>query len=91
MTNHEVDQGKTARQRMAEEERIQEKVDENGTRWIKVYFGGGAHFENWLKQFVEVKGEENIEVEEADSKGFQCFEESGEKMYRIWVKNTNAR
>jgi len=91
MTNHEVEQGKTAVQRMAEEERIQEKVDENGTRWIKVYFGGGAHFENWLKQFVEVKGEENIEVEEADSRGFQCFEESGEKMYRIWAKKTNAK
>jgi len=78
-------------QRMAEEERIQEKVDENGNSWSKVYFGGGAHFQNWLKQFVEVKGEENIEVEEADSRGFQCFEESGEKMYRIWAKKTNAK
>jgi len=45
-----------------------------------------AHFRNWLNQFVELKGEENVKVEEADSSGFQCYEESGEKMYRIWVK-----
>ena len=90
MTHHEVKQGKTARQKMAEEENIREKVDENGNRWIKVYFGGGAHFRNWLSQFVELKGEENIEVEETDSRGFQCYEESGENMYRIWIKDTDV-
>ena len=90
MTHHEVKQGKTARQKMAEEENIREKVDENGNRWIKVYFGGGAHFRNWLSQFVELKGEENVKVEEADSRGFKCYEESGEKMYRIWVKDMDV-
>jgi len=25
-------------------------------------------------------------VEEVDPNGFKCFEESGEKLYRIWVK-----
>ena len=87
MTHHELKQGKTVRERIAEEETIREKVDENGNRWTKVYFGGGAHFRNWLSQFVELKGEENVEVEEADSRGFRCYEESGEKMYRIWVKD----
>ena len=90
MTHHEVKQGKTVRQRMAEEETIQEKVDKKDNRWTKVYFGGGAHFRNWLSQFTELKGEENVEVEEADSRGFQCYEESGEKMYRIWVKGTDT-
>ena len=90
MTHHEVGQGKTVRQRMAEEETIGEKVDENGNRWTKVYFGGGAHFTNWLSQFVELKGKENVKVEEADSTGFQCYKESGEKMYRIWVKDTDV-
>jgi len=75
---------------MAEEERIREKVDENGDRWTKVYLGGGAHFRNWLSQFVELKGEENVKVEEVDSRGFKCYEESGENMYRIWVKDANV-
>ena len=76
-------------ERMAEEEKVTEKVDDEGKLWRKVYFGGGAHFRNWLSQFVELKGEESVQVEEADSTGFQCYEESGEKMYRIWVKGTN--
>ena len=79
------------RRRIAEEETLREKVDENGNRWIKVYFGGGAHFRNWLDQFMELKGEENVKVEETDSRGFQCYEESGEKMCRIWVKDTNTK
>ena len=91
VTHHEVKQGKTVRQRMDEEEAIREKVDKDGNRWTKVYFGGGSHFRNWLSQFVEVKGEENVKAEEADSRGFQCYEESGEKMYRIWVKDTDVR
>ncbi len=91
VTHHEAKQGKTVRQRIAEEETFREKVDEDGTRWTKVYFGGGAHFRNWLSQFTELKGEENVKVEEADSTGFQCYEEGGEKMYRIWVKDTNMK
>jgi hypothetical protein len=65
-------------------------VDEGGTRWTKVYFGGGAHFKNWLSQCIELEGEENVETEEIDSAGFKCYEESGEKMYRIWVKDKDT-
>ena len=70
--------------RIAEEESVRERIDENGVKWRKVYFGGGAHFRNWLDQIKELC--EEVEVEEVDSKGFMCFEESGEKLYRIWVK-----
>jgi len=91
MTRHKIDYGKTIRQRMAAEEKILEKWDEDGNRWRKAYFGGGDHFRNWLNQFLELRGEENIQVEEMDSRGFQCFEESGEKMYRIWVKDNNLK
>ncbi len=74
--------------RMAEEDLIRERVDEKGNIWRKVYFGGGAHFRNWLDQTVELCGKENVEVEEIDPRGFKCFEEGGEKMYRIWVKKS---
>ena len=90
MTMEQVEHESLIRHRIAEEETFREKVDENGPRWTKVYFGGRAHFRNWLSQFIELKGEENVKVEEADSTGFQCYEESGEKMYRIWVKDTNT-
>ena len=75
----------TIEERMRQEERIKDKVDEKGHKWRKLYFGGGAHFTNWLAQCKEIYGEDNLEVEEADSTGFKCFEEGGEKMYRIWV------
>lgn len=74
------------RDRIAQEELVREKVDEKGIKWKKVYFGGGPHYENWLSQSLELWGKENVEVEEADPTGFQCFEGGGEKMYRIWVK-----
>jgi hypothetical protein len=70
-------------ERLAQEELVKEKIDAQGNKWRKVYFGGGAHFRNWLEQCREL-GE--VEVEEVDSKGFKCFEEAGEKMYRIWMK-----
>ncbi len=76
----------TPEERMRLEEAIQEKTDEYGTRWRKVYFGGGYHMKNWLEQIQEIHGEENVQVEEADSTGFKCYEESGEKMYRIWTR-----
>ena len=79
-----------AAQRMAEENEVQEKVDAEGNRWRKVYFGGGAHFQNWLDQVRELRGEENVVTEEVDSRGFQCFEEGGEKLYRIWVREKTA-
>jgi len=30
-----------------------------------------------------------VKIEEVDSTGFQCYKESGEKMYRIWIKDIN--
>jgi len=85
MKTHTKENGerKTTEEIMAEEEKIQEKTDEEGNRWRKVYFGGGEHFKNWLAQCREL-GE--VMVEEVDSTGYKCFEESGEKLYRIWMK-----
>jgi hypothetical protein len=82
MRGREMAQGEEA-ERIAREEQVREKVDEKGIRWRKVYFGGGEHFRNWLEQCREL-GE--VEVEEVDSRGFKCFEEAGEKLYRIWVR-----
>ena len=78
------------RERMAQEELVQVRIDRDGNKWRKVYFGGGGHFRNWLAQCKEL-GE--VEIEEVDPTGFKCYEESGEKVYRIWVKVTrdNAR
>jgi hypothetical protein len=76
-------QRKTIQERMAEEERLTEKIDEGGVKWRKAYFGGGEHFQNWLAQCKEL-GE--VMVEEVDASGFKCFEQGGEKLYRIWVK-----
>jgi hypothetical protein len=78
-----MSEAENEQRRLAEEDRVKEKVDASGNKWRKVYFGGGAHFQNWLEQCREL-GE--VEVEEVDSRGFKCFEESGEKMYRIWMK-----
>lgn len=75
-----------ARPEFAKEEQVKEKVDEKGNKWRKIYFGGGAHFRNWLEQSLELYGEDNVETEEIDAKGFRCFEESGGKIHRIWVK-----
>jgi len=80
----------TIGERIAQEDRVREKVDQEGNRWRKVYFGGGAHFRNWLSQCLELWGEDSVEVEEVDPEGFKCFEESGEKMYRIWVRDSEA-
>ena len=57
-------------------------MDEGLLRWR-------AHFRNWLNQFLELRGEDDVQVEEVNSRGFQCYEESGEKLYRIWVKDGN--
>jgi len=78
------------RERITMEEKIRERRDERGNKWIKLYFGGGAHFRNWLSQIEEIYGRENIEIEEIDPTGFKCFEESQEKLYRIRVKE-NAK
>ena len=79
---------KTIPEVMDQEELVSEKVDEHGNRWLKKYVGGGAHFVNWLEQYREVYGENNVEIEEIDSKGFSCFENGKEKMFRIWVRET---
>lgn len=68
------------------EESIRKRTDENGVKWFKAYFGGGAHYRNWLDQTKEVFGEENLFIEEVDFTGLRCFEESDDKAYRIWVK-----
>jgi len=78
-----------ARRRMAEEEDVRRRVDKEGAKWIKVYFGGGAHYRNWLDQAIELNGKQNVKVEEIDSIGLHCYEESGEKMYRIWVREND--
>ena len=76
----------TIEERMRQEESVREKYDDQGNKWHKLYFGGGVHFENWLKQCREIYGSENIEVEEINPGGFRCFEEAGEKLYRIWAR-----
>jgi hypothetical protein len=83
MAAEENNQDKTIRERMAEEEKVRERVDAQGVKWKKVYFGGGEHFKNWLAQCREL-GE--VEVEEVNARGYKCFEETGEKLYRIWLK-----
>jgi hypothetical protein len=75
-------------ERMADEESVKVRIDENGDEWIKVYFGGGEHFQNWLDQCKEL-GE--VMVEEVDATGYQCFEKGGEKLYRIWMKRDDTR
>jgi len=45
---------------------VQERIDEEGNKWKKAYFGCGDHFQNWLAQCREL-GE--VMVEEVDSTG----------------------
>ncbi len=81
-----------AHQKLLDDEaQVKEKVDEHGNRWRKVYFGGGVHFRNWLDQSIELCGKDNVQVEEVTARGLKCFEEGGEKMYRIWVRDTKSR
>jgi len=77
---------KTMQEIRAEENRVKEKTDEKGNRWIKVYVGGGEHLKNWLEQSRELG---TPMVEEIDPTGYRCFEETGEKLYRIWMKKNN--
>jgi hypothetical protein len=84
----EKNHGKTIQERMAQEDLVQEKVDEQGNKWSKVYFGGGEHFKNWLDQCKEL-GE--VMVEEVDSTGYKCFEMAGEKLYRIWMRMDDTK
>jgi len=84
----EMDRGErevlpTIQDRMTAENQLQERVDEAGNRWTKVYFGGGEHFRNWLEQCREL-GE--VRIEEVNSTGYTCFEQGGETLCRIWMK-----
>ena len=83
MTEQQEDRETEIQERMAKEELVKERIDEQGNKWKKVYFGGGEHFKNWLEQCREL-GE--VMVEEVDSTGYKCFEMAGEKLYRIWMK-----
>jgi hypothetical protein len=83
MSDRRSGEGDIAQERMAAEKEVKERVDAQGNRWRKVYLGGGAHFKNWLAQCREL-GE--VMVEEVNPAGFRCFEEGGEKLYRIWMK-----
>lgn len=79
---------KTIQERIAEEDLIQERTDNEGNKWRKVYFGGGEHGRNWVEQCREF-GE--VEMEEVDPKGFKCFEEGGETLFRVWLKMDDAK
>ena len=67
---------------------IQNRVDKHGDRWYKAYFGGGAHFKNWLEQCREL-GE--VIVEEVENTQYVCFKGGNEKMYRIWIKENMVK
>lgn len=71
---------------MQEENQVVEKTDEHGNVWKKAYFGSGSHFNHWLEQFIEIYGEENIEVEEYSKSELSCFGEGADVLKRIWVK-----
>ena len=88
MSDMRDEEAVSARQRLAEEERVIMRTDAEGNTWRKIYFGGGAHFRNWLAQCKEL-GE--VMVEEVDSTGFKCFEQGGEKLYRIWMKVSDIK
>jgi|GEM_PF-2207937 len=68
------------------EDSFLEKIDANGTRWVKKYVGNGVHMNNWLLQYCEVFGEENVLIEEIAAPKSSCYGQSGEKLFRIWVK-----
>ena len=84
------DEVKTHQRLLDEEDKVREKVDKRGNKWKKVYFGGGPHFRNWLDQTIELRGKKNVEVEEVDIPGLSCSAEAGEKMYRIWVRESKS-
>jgi hypothetical protein len=48
MSREQLEQESLIRQKMAKEAKIRERIDEDGNKWTKVYFGGGAHLRNWL-------------------------------------------
>ena len=71
------------------EDSVQERLDANGTRWAKKYVGNGAHMNNWLLQYCEVFGENNVLIEEIAAPKSSCYGQGGEKLFRIWVKDNS--
>ena len=69
-----------------QENNVVEKIDAQGNVWKKAYFGSGSHFNHWLEQFIEIYGEENIEVEEYRQSELSCFGDGSDVLKRIWVK-----
>jgi hypothetical protein len=68
------------------EDSVIERLDADGIRWVKKYVGNGAHMNNWLLQYGEVFGEENVMLEEITAPKSSCYGQAGEKLFRIWVK-----
>jgi hypothetical protein len=65
---------------------VTERCDGVGARWVKVYVGGGVHFNNWLAQYKEIYGDTNVETEEIAAPKSSCYAQGKEKLFRIWVK-----
>ena len=74
------------RARLEAEERVRVRHEPDGSRWVKVYFGGGDHLRNWLEQAREIAGEDNVRTEEIAPDGLGCFELGGEALLRVWVR-----
>ncbi len=85
-----MEQERLERRWLAAEEEVLERTDPDGTRWRKVYVGGGAHLRNWLSQCQELSGEENVKLEKIEGGALACFRESGEGLFRIWIKEAGG-
>ncbi len=72
-----------------QENKVVKKKDAQGNIWEKAYFGSGSHFNHWLEQFIEIYGEENIDVEEYRQSELSCFGDGSDILKRIWVKRKN--
>ena len=81
-----MDEEQRERALLEAEEKVRHREDPDGTRWVKVYFGGGEHLRNWLEQCREIAGDDNVRTERVDQEGLACFADGGECLYRIWVR-----
>lgn len=85
-----LEEDKEHQRLLDDEAKVKKRSDAYGNKWRKVYFGGGPHFQNWLEQTIELCGKDDVQVEEVNIPGLECFSMAGEKMYRIWVKETRT-
>jgi len=82
-----VDHENPSRQSILEEEEgVQQKIDEDGNWWTKIYLEDEVQLNNWAKKYLESVGKAGMKVEEIDSIKIQCHEVGGEKIPRIWLK-----